>query len=74
MDDTPPHDDEEDDYDVLSALDFSTPDDADASRPTSDLDALDSYVVEDAGDRRAADAGCRPTDELDDELPVPLSR
>lgn len=75
MDDTSPHDDEEDDYDVLSALDFSTSDDATSPNDrASDLDALDSYVVEEpAAVDEAADAGLPAApDELDDGLPVPL--
>lgn len=71
MDDTSPHDDEEDDYDVLSALDFSASDDDVAS----DLDAFDGYVVEEpTGVDMADDAGLLPDPEQvgDDGLPVPL--
>jgi hypothetical protein len=78
VDDTSPHDDEEDDYDVLSALDFSTSDDPTSPNDrASDLDALDSYVVEEpAAVDEAADVGlpAEPVepDELDEGLPVPL--
>ena len=58
VDDTPPHDPDEDDHDDLAALDFSA---ADAESEESDLDALGEYV-----------AATRPTTTDDDELPVPM--
>lgn len=75
MDDTSPHDDEEDDYDVLSALDFSTSDDSTfPDDRASDLDAFNSYVVDDpAAVGENGDVGVlAEPDELDDGLPVPL--
>jgi hypothetical protein len=73
VDDTPPHDPDDGDYDDLAALDFSAPDvDSDASV----LDALGDYGVADEGDD-----GVGVLDALDptgpeaaegDELPVPL--
>lgn len=77
MDDTSPHDDEEDDYDVLSALDFSTSDDdASPNDRASDLDAFDGYVVEDPTVVDDADGGGLLPDPdpglPDDGLPVPL--
>jgi hypothetical protein len=61
VDDTSPYDDEEDDYDVLSALDFSVSDDS-VSDGASDLDAFDGYVAEESTANDTADEG----------LPVPL--
>jgi hypothetical protein len=77
VDDTSPHDDEEDDYDVLSALDFSTSgDDTSPNDRASDLDAFDGYVVEDPtvdGGGLLPDPDPDPDPGLpDDGLPVPL--
>lgn len=63
MDDTSPYDDEEDDYDVLSALDFSAPED-----DASDLAAFDGYLVEEP-----VDAGPLPgSEEPDEGVPLPV--
>jgi len=74
VDDTSPYDDEEDDYDVMSALDFSTTDgSASNDDDVSDLDALDGYVVEEPTD--VDEGGSLPDldpDQLDDGLPVPM--
>jgi ESX secretion-associated protein EspD/H len=69
VDDTSPYDDEEDEYDVLSALDFST---SDEDGP-SDLEAFDSYVVEEPASVDGAETvGLLPESDEFDGLPVPL--
>jgi hypothetical protein len=63
VDDTSPYDDEEDEYDVLSALDFSAPED-----DASDLEAFDGYLVEEP-----VGADQLPgSEELDEGTPVPV--
>jgi hypothetical protein len=77
VDDTSPYDDEEDDYDVLSALDFSASGDGASGQPESDLAAFDGYVAEEPTDAgKAVEGGSLPDPDcgqLDaDGLPVPL--
>jgi hypothetical protein len=69
VDDTSPYDDEEDDYDVLSALDFSAPED-----DASDLAAFDGYLVEEPTvvDEPSGAGPLPDSEELDEATPVPV--